>query len=57
LRVLACAPHGAADLEPAALGGGQRVASAAGGLASILGMDGNSNPLDDVIGMAGKIAR
>jgi len=28
-----------------------------GGLASILDMDGDGNPLDDIIGMAGKLAR
>lgn len=41
-------------------GGGQQAAPAAGGLgglASILDMDGDGNPLDDIIGMAGKFAR
>jgi hypothetical protein len=43
-----------------ALGGGQQAAPAAsglGGLASMLDMDGDGNPLDDIIGMAGKMAR
>jgi hypothetical protein len=41
-------------------GGGQQAAPAAGGLgdlASMLDMDGDGNPLDDIIGMAGKFAR
>jgi hypothetical protein len=43
-----------------ALGGGRQAAPAAGGLgglASMLDMDGDGNPLDDIIGMAGKMAR
>lgn len=43
-----------------ALGGGQQAAPASGGLgglASLLDMDGDGNPLDDIIGMAGKFAR
>ncbi len=43
-----------------ALGGGQQAAPAGGGLgglASMLDMDGDGNPLDDIIGMAGKFAR
>lgn len=43
-----------------ALGGGQQAAPAAGGLGglgSLLDMDGDGNPLDDIIGMAGKLAR
>ena len=42
------------------LGGGQNAAPASGGrggLASMLDMDGDGNPLDDIIGMAGKFAR
>jgi hypothetical protein len=43
------------------LGGGQQAAPAAGGglggLGSLLDMDGDGNPLDDIIGMAGKLAR
>ncbi|MFN3452387.1 MAG: DUF937 domain-containing protein [Sphingorhabdus sp.] len=43
-----------------ALGGGKAPASAAGGLGgigSLLDMDGDGNPLDDIINMAGKFAR
>ncbi len=43
------------------LGGGQSAAPAGGGglggLASMLDFDGDGNPLDDIIGMAGKLAR
>lgn len=44
------------------LGGGQQQAAPAGGgalggLGSLLDMDGDGNPLDDIIGMAGKLAR
>jgi hypothetical protein len=43
------------------LGGGQQAAPAQGGglggLGSLLDMDGDGNPLDDIIGMAGKLAR
>jgi hypothetical protein len=41
------------------LGGGQQPAPSAGlgGLGSLLDMDGDGNPLDDIIGMAGKLAR
>lgn len=42
------------------LGGGQQAAPAGGGLGglgSLLDMDGDGNPLDDIIGMAGKLAR
>jgi hypothetical protein len=41
------------------LGGGQQAAPAGGfgGLASMLDMDGDGNPLDDIIGMAGKMVR
>jgi hypothetical protein len=44
------------------LGGGQQAAPAAGGggfggLGSLLDMDGDGNPLDDIIGMAGKMMR
>jgi hypothetical protein len=41
-------------------GGGQQAAPAAGGLgglASMLDMDGDGNPLDDIMGMAGKMMR
>jgi hypothetical protein len=30
---------------------------AGGGLGSLLDLDGDGNPLDDIIGMAGKLAR
>lgn len=42
-----------------ALGGGQPAAPAGGlgGLGSLLDLDGDGNPLDDIIGMAGKMAR
>jgi hypothetical protein len=42
------------------LGGGGQAAPAAGGLgglASMLDMDGDGNPLDDIMGMAGKMMR
>lgn len=43
------------------LGGGQSAAPAGGGglggLGSMLDFDGDGNPLDDIIGMAGKLAR
>jgi hypothetical protein len=48
------------DVLGGALGGGRQAAPAAGGLgglASMLDMDGDGNPLDDIIGMAGKFAR
>ena len=42
-----------------ALGGGQQAAPAGGlgGLGSLLDLDGDGNPLDDIIGMVGKMAR
>ncbi len=42
------------------MGGGGQAAPAAGGLgglASMLDMDGDGNPLDDIMGMVGKVAR
>jgi hypothetical protein len=40
------------------LGGGQGAGrSAQGGLASMLDLDGDGNPLDDILGMAGKLLR
>jgi hypothetical protein len=42
------------------LGGGQQSAPAGGGLGglgSLIDMNGDGNPLDDIIGMAGKLAR
>jgi hypothetical protein len=38
-------------------GGGQQSSGGLGGLGSLLDMDGDGNPLDDIIGMAGKLAR
>lgn len=43
-----------------AMGGGNKTAPASGGLgglANMLDMDGDGNPLDDIIGMAGKLMR
>ena len=44
-----------------AMGGGQQTAPASGGglggLASMLDFDGDGNPLDDIMGMAGKLGR
>jgi hypothetical protein len=40
------------------LGGGQGIGrSSQGGLASMLDLDGDGNPLDDILGMAGKLMR
>jgi len=39
------------------LGGGQAGGSSAGGLGAMLDFDGNGNPLDDILGMAGKLMR
>lgn len=38
-------------------GGGQKSGGGLGGLGSLLDMDGDGNPLDDIIGMAGKLVR
>lgn len=38
-------------------GGGMRGAGGGGGLASMLDMNGNGNPLDDILGMAGRMRR
>lgn len=50
---------GLGDILGGVLGGGQQAAPAAsgGGLGSLLDFDGDGNPLDDIIGMAGKLAR
>jgi hypothetical protein len=37
------------------LGGGQAQSGGLGGLASLIDLDGDGNPLDDIIGMAGKL--
>lgn len=39
------------------LGGGQSGGGGLGGLASMLDFDGDGNPLDDIMGMAGKLGR
>jgi hypothetical protein len=39
------------------LGGGSQRAGGAGGLASMLDMNGDGNPLDDIMRMAGKVGR
>ena len=39
------------------LGGGGASGGGLGGLGKMLDMDGDGNPLDDIIGMAGKLAR
>jgi hypothetical protein len=39
------------------LGGGNRAAPQQGGIGSLLDLNGNGNPLDDIIGMAGKLMR
>lgn len=39
------------------LGGGGAKAGGAGGLAGMLDLDGDGNPLDDILGMAGKLRR
>lgn len=39
------------------LGGGQSAQTGAGGLASMLDLNGDGNPLDDIMGMAGRYAR
>ncbi len=50
---------GLGDLIGGLLGGGQQQASggALDGIGSLLDLDGDGNPLDDIIGMAGKLAR
>ena len=37
--------------------GGGKAAGGGGGLASMLDLDGDGNPLDDILGMAGKFMR
>ncbi|MEO0440176.1 MAG: DUF937 domain-containing protein [Pseudomonadota bacterium] len=39
------------------LGGGSQSSGGLGGLGSLLDLDGDGNPLDDIINMAGKLAR
>jgi hypothetical protein len=38
------------------LGGGSK-AGAGGGIGALLDLNGDGNPLDDIIGMAGRLAR
>jgi hypothetical protein len=38
-------------------GGGAQASAAGGGLGSLLDLDGDGNPLDDIIGMAGKLMK
>jgi hypothetical protein len=45
---------GLANVVSAMLSGGQ---GSSGGLASMLDLDGDGNPLDDILGMAGKLTR
>ncbi len=58
----ASAGGGIGDLLGGLLGGGARSsaapsAGASGGLGSLLDLDGDGNPLDDILGMAGKLMR
>ena len=53
---------GLGDLLGGLLGGGARSSAApapgaSGGLGSLLDLDGDGNPLDDILGMAGKLMR
>jgi hypothetical protein len=48
---------GLGDLLGGALQGGRATPGGTGGLASMLDMDGDGNPLDDILGMAGKLFR
>ena len=48
---------GLGDVLGGLLGGGGAGRGGAGGLASMLDLDGDGNPLDDILGMAGKLMR
>jgi len=48
---------GLGDLLGGMLGGQVARGSGAPGLASMLDLDGDGNPLDDILGMAGKLMR
>jgi hypothetical protein len=48
---------GLGGLVAGLVGGGNKSASGGGGLASMLDMDGNGNPLDDIMRLAGKALR
>lgn len=39
------------------MGGGQAKGRGLGGLASLIDLDGDGNPLDDILGMAGRLGR
>jgi len=61
-RIQSVAPQtgggGLGDLLGGMLGGGQAAAGrGAPSLASMLDLDGDGNPLDDILGMAGKFLR
>ena len=40
-----------------ALGGGQAQSGGLGGLAALIDADGDGNPLDDILGLAGRLGR
>ena len=48
---------GLGDLLGGVLGGGQAASRGQPGLGSLLDLDGDGNPLDDILGMAGKLMR
>ena len=48
---------GLGDLLGGMLGGGQATSRGQPGLGSLLDLDGDGNPLDDILGMAGKLMR
>jgi hypothetical protein len=48
---------GLGDVLGGALRGGRATPGGTGGLASMLDLDGDGNPLDDILGMAGKLFR
>lgn len=56
-RAAAPAGGGLGGLLGGLLGGGGQAAAPGGGLASMLDRNGNGNPLDDIIGMAGRLKR
>jgi hypothetical protein len=51
------AGQGLGGLLGGLLGGGASASGGAGGLASMLDLNGDGNPLDDILGMAGKMMR
>ncbi len=48
---------GLGDILGGLLGGGGGAQASGGGIGSLLDLDGDGNPLDDIIGIAGKLAR